>query len=105
MSKPEVEQGMDELDYISLQDVLQRAYNQAAKGKGKERHAQSLPFDKQPIQQISNLLGSDVGLRYQAIKKIQESSRLPHDMGVNELLGAIVYLAGTVIHMEANQDG
>ena len=88
-------------DYATLNDVLNRAYDQASKGKGKDRHAQSLSFDKQPIQQISNLIGSSDGLYYQAIKKIQESRRLPTvERQVAELLGAIVYIAGAIIYEE-----
>jgi len=88
-------------DYATLKSVLDRAFDQASKGKGKERHAQNLPFDKQPMLTISDMVGSADGLRYQAIKKIQESKRLPvigHQ--VAELLGAINYLAGVVIFTE-----
>jgi hypothetical protein len=91
---------MNVAGYETLADVLARAYDQAARGKGKERHAQDLPFDQQPMQTISQLVGSADGLRYQAIKKIQEAPRLSHDAGVRELLGAIVYLAGAIIHQE-----
>ena len=94
---------MDVPGYASLADVLARAYDQAARGKGKERHAQDLPFDQQPMQTISQLVGSADGLRYQAIKKIQEAPRLAPEAGVRELLGAIVYLAGAIIHQEQRQ--
>ena len=90
-------QGYESLDY-----VLRRAYNQAAIGKGKDRHAGTLPFTAQPMQSISTLLGSHNGLLYQAMKKIQESNRLPHDRAINELLGAINYIAGAIIYLEAN---
>lgn len=89
--------------YESLASVLTRAYNQAAVGKGKERHAQNLPFTEQPMQSISDLLGSNTGLLYQAMKKIQESQRLDKDAAVRELLGAINYIAGAVIWMEKRQ--
>lgn len=92
----------DDADYITLRSVLDRAYQQASEGKGKERHAQDLPFDKQPMQSISALVGSDDGLRYQAIKKIQESKRLhSRSHQVAELLGAINYIAGVIIFIEA----
>lgn len=92
-------------DYESLNDVLNRAYNQASEGKGKERHAGSLPFEKQPMQTISQLVGSPDGLAYQAIKKIQESQRFPQtDRRVNELLGAINYIAGLIIYLEKEDD-
>ena len=86
--------------YDSLQYVLHRAFLQASAGKGKERHAQDLPFTEQPMQSISALLGSHKGLQYQAIKKIQESNRLPHERAVAEMLGAINYIAGAIIYME-----
>ena len=90
-------------NYASLYDVLSRAYQQASSGKGNERHGQALPFEQQPMQSISGLLGTHGGLLYQAVKKVQESQRLPHDAAVFELLGAINYLAGAVIYLEQNK--
>lgn len=90
---------MTEPGYETLADVLQRAYDQAAKGKGKERHARGEPFDEQVMQQGAQRFG--VGsLLFQAFKKSEESQRLQHDRAINELLGAIVYLAGAVIALE-----
>lgn len=89
--------------YESLANVLQRAYGQAAHGKGAQRHAVDRPFTEQPMQSISELLQSPAGLLYQAMKKIQESQRLDKDAGVRELLGAINYIAGAVIFMEAER--
>ena len=98
---PEIKTG----DYDSLDDVLTRAFDQASKGKGKERHAQSLPFENQPMQQISNLVGSPDGMVYQLMKKAQESLRLPTtERKVAELLGTIVYTAGVIIYLE-NKNG
>ena len=57
--------------YDSLEVVLKAAYNQAASGKGKERHAgNGLPFTNQPMQTISKLLNTSDGLAFQAIKKL-----------------------------------
>lgn len=85
--------------YESLAGVLQRALDQAQTGKGAERHAQSAPFDQQPMQKLCELYG--VGFATgQAAKKAQESARLPAGRDVAELLGAIVYLAGAVIYLE-----
>lgn len=89
--------------YESLAAVLQRALDQAQCGKGSERHATGLPFDQQPMQLISKLVGSADGLVYQAIKKAQESQRLPEGRDIAELLGAINYLAGAVIYKEAQR--
>ena len=87
--------------YERLADVLQRAYDQAARGKGKERHAQDLPFHQQPMQAVIQLHG--VGFATgQASKKASEALRLPTlERQVAELLGAIVYLSGAVIALEA----
>ena len=94
---------MDTPGYESLSLVLQRAYNQAAKGKGAERHACNRPFAEQPMQSISELLGSETGLLYQAMKKIQESQRMDQDAAIRELLGAINYIAGAIIFKEGKQ--
>ena len=89
--------------YASLTDVLARAHQQAAQGKGAERHACNRPFTEQPMQSISELLGSETGLLYQAMKKIQESQRLDQDAAIRELLGAINYIAGAIIFKEGKQ--
>ena len=92
-------------DYEVLRDVLDRAFEQASGGKGKERHAQNRPFDEQPMQQISELLSTDGGMAYQAIKKIQESRRMPEtERKVAELLGAINYIAGMIIYVEKQDE-
>jgi hypothetical protein len=85
--------------YEALADVLQRAFAQAAHGKGKERHAQGEPFTEQVMQDMARRFGVGA-LLGQAFKKSEESQRLPLDRGVAELLGAIVYLAGAVIARE-----
>ena len=91
--------------YESLADVLIRAYTQAAKGKGAERHATDKAFHEQPMQSISELLGSHTGLTYQAMKKIQESQRMGKEAAVRELLGAINYCAGAIIFLEREDPG
>lgn len=90
---------LDAPGYESLALVLTRAFHQAAHGKGKERHAQDLPFDEQPMQLLCQLYGAGFALG-QAAKKAQEAQRLPRERAVAELLGAINYLAGAVIAME-----
>lgn len=92
--------------YTTLADILTRAYNQAAKGKGADRHANELPFDKQPMQTIAAKHG--VGfLLGQADKKMIEAHgmlrRGEQDKAVHELLGAIVYVAGAILFTEAQQ--
>lgn len=90
-------EGLDDA-YSSLRRVLDAAYDQAATGKGAERHANARSFESQPMQSISDLLGDNHGLLFQAVKKIQESTRLPHyRRRERELLGAINYIAGAII--------
>lgn len=90
---------LDAPGYDSLAVVLKRAFDQASAGKGRERHANALPFDQQPMQMIAKRRG--VGfLLGQADKKSEEAMGLPPGRDVAELLGAIVYLAGAVIFLE-----
>lgn len=78
--------------YESLAAVLDGAMDQAAGGKGKERHAGTgEPFDRQKICEITRRVGLGYPLG-QAIKKATESLRLG-DRGPDELKGAINYLA------------
>ena len=89
--------------YDSLRAVLARAVEQASAGKGRVRHAHDEPFDEQKIVLLAKWTGGpafDVG---QACKKALESTRLPKDRAVAELLGAINYLAAAVIVLEGEQ--
>lgn len=82
-------------DHQALRDVLDEAYEQAANGKGRERHANGNAWLNQPIFEIGRMVG--VGFNTgQAIKKLQESSRMDPDAAVRELLGAIVYAASAI---------
>ncbi len=85
--------------YEQLESILNEALEQAAAGKGKERHANERAFEDQPMQLISKLLDDNHGLAFQAIKKVQESLRLPDDRAERELLGAINYIAGMIIFL------
>ena len=88
--------------YDSLYLVLREAFDQASKGKGSERHAQGQPFDEQPMQKLIELYGLGFALG-QAGKKMQESQRMDKDAAKRELLGAINYIAGAIIHLEKAQ--
>lgn len=90
--------------YASLRAVLNRAYDQAATGKGAERHAQGQAFEHQPMQHLIALYGQGFALG-QAAKKAQESMRMEPEAAVRELLGAINYLAGAVISLESKGAG
>ncbi len=85
--------------YEKLRDVFERAYDQAARGKGKERHAKDLPFHLQSMQQIGDLYGIGFMLG-QCAKKIEEAQRLPREQSIKEMLGAIVYISGAIIFIE-----
>lgn len=99
------ERAMDAPGYEHLAAVLKDAYAQAAFGKGKERHANDLPFDHQPMQAISRLLGNPTGMTYQVCKKVVEAMNMKdYAARRRELLGAIVYLAGVIVY-EDNEHG
>jgi hypothetical protein len=98
--------------YQPLKTVLMLAYQQAALGKGKERHASGKPFMRQPMMEIcrSHGMGFATG---QADKKSQEAigmvARGEHDAAKFEILGAINYLAGAYLlidemRMQAQRD-
>jgi len=83
--------------YELLADVLQAALDQAQAGKGRERHANNLPFEQQTIMQTARAHGVAF-LTGQAEKKAREMHGLPTaDRKVAELLGAINYLAAAVL--------
>jgi hypothetical protein len=94
----------DPSDYASLSAVLQLAYEHASAGKGRERHANDLSFDQQPMMQIARAVGVGFPLG-QAMKKIQESAgmieRGQDEAAIAELLGAINYCAGAIVHIKS----
>lgn len=85
--------------YASLGAVYKDAFDQAAFGKGKERHADNEPFDKQVMQDGARRFGRGF-LLGQVFKKTEESQRLPYAQARAELLGALNYLAGAVIDLD-----
>lgn len=103
--------------YENLFKILKEAHDQAAFGKGAQRHGNELPFGAQPMQTIGFLLHSSEGMLYQVIKKTQEAnsrldaarrsgapeeSKAAKDFARRELLGAINYLAGALIYEDAH---
>lgn len=89
--------------YQELARVLTEAFNQAARGKGKERHANDKPFTEQPIMQIANMVGTG-GHAYQIMKKTQEAQGMVHkgdfNHAIHEMRGAIVYAAAMILFIE-----
>ena len=87
--------------YSELRRVLELAAEQAAAGKGKERHAsEGERFEHQQIVRLgywSGNIGFQIG---QASKKAMEAQRLPAQRAIAELLGAINYAAAAVLVIE-----
>jgi hypothetical protein len=90
--------------YEALGHELNEAYLQSSLGKGKERHANGRPFDRQPILELSRLYGPGFAAG-QAAKKVQEALSML-DKGVfnteqalAEVHGGIVYLAAVAIRL------
>lgn len=93
--------------YEDLRAILDEAYAQSAEGKGRERHANSRPWDQQPILQITRAVGLGFPTG-QAIKKIEEAvgmvNRGQSDAAARELLGAIVYAAAAIRYVRETAD-
>lgn len=87
-------------NYAALVTVLKAAHEQAAFGKGRERHANERGFDRQPIMELGRMFGPGFSAG-QAAKKAQEAMGMIQrgDAGAAEaeLLGAINYLAACVM--------
>lgn len=89
--------------YVELNRVLTLAYDQAAFGKGAERHANNDDWTVQPIFQIANQVGDGFNAG-QVIKKVQEAQQMAargeHEKARHEILGAIVYAASLYVIWE-----
>lgn len=82
--------------YAPLRAALLGALEQAAYGKGRERHANDLPFLSQPL--FDTMRSHGVGFATgQAAKKLAESHGMDSDAAVHEIYGAIVYAAAAAI--------
>lgn len=91
----------DRDDYLPLLRTFLGALEQAAYGKGRERHANDLPFTEQPILTMARMLDSDAGLAQQVIKKTVEARSLPTKKArINELRGTLVYAAAMILFEE-----
>lgn len=91
----------DRDDYLPLLRTFLGALEQAAYGKGRERHANDLPFVEQPILTMARMLDSDAGLAQQVIKKTIEARSLPTKQArINELRGTLVYAAAMILFEE-----
>jgi hypothetical protein len=92
--------------YTELARILNDAMEQAAGGKGKERHADGENFEDQKICVINRWLrGSPVaGALFQAVKKTVESSRMTPGPAIRELYGAINYIVAGIRLLEEEMD-
>lgn len=95
--------------YYTLANVFNAAFEQAAFGKGHERHAEEdIEFHKQPIMEICEKLGGPQFALGQAMKKIEESGRINElkdtDACIDELLGAINYIAAAILYYNKHQE-
>ena len=85
--------------YELLRGILDEAYDQSARGKGHDRHANGRYFDQQPIMEIGRMVGPGFATG-QVMKKAQEATSMAArgeaDAAVRELLGVIVYAASAV---------
>lgn len=96
-----------EVLYAALEQVLNAAFDQAATGKGKDRHAGAdEPFEHQFICEGQREFGIGGGL-FQAVKKLKEGARFAdrgeRDRAVFEMRGAINYIAATIVVLEEGQ--
>ncbi len=85
--------------YASLRRTLLSAYLQVAEGKGAERHGSGKAWDEQPMFKIIDVVGTGFPLG-QALKKIEESTRLDEAGAIKELYGAITYIAAAIQAIE-----
>ena len=90
--------------YKPLFYALLGAFDQAAYGKGEDRHGLGKPLFDQPVFKIMSLTSEDFALG-QVIKKAQEAHTLlqedPHsEAAIKELRGAIIYCAAAILHIK-----
>lgn len=92
--------------YEPLADEFIAAYVQSSAGKGKERHANNKPFDRQPILEVSRIVGPAFQTG-QAMKKLGEATQMFQrgeiDKAIHEIHGAMVYCAAACHRMREDQ--
>lgn len=87
-------------EYAPLAAILQEAYDQAAQGKGYDRHDNGEPFTDQRAISIGRKVGPGF-LLGQSLKKTEEAATMiskgQSASAIRELLGAINYAAAAVL--------
>jgi hypothetical protein len=86
-------------NYLPLMEVLEKAYERSAYGKGLERHATDNSFPEQPIVTEGQHFSIHPHL-YQIRKKCLEVLRMDRDAAQRELLDVIVYAAAAYLILE-----
>lgn len=85
--------------YELLANILTDAFEQSAKGKGRERHGLGDAWHDQPIITLGREFGVG-GTNFQAAKKMREAQKMAErgefDAAERELLGTIVYAAASI---------
>lgn len=94
--------------YAPLAAVLQEAYDQAARGKGRDRHDNGEPFVDQRAMSIGRKVGPGFPLG-QSLKKTEEAATMigkgQPDAAIRELLGAINYAASAIMLIREQNTG
>jgi len=104
--EPELEQEQEPetaSGYESLEQILSMALHQASEGKGRDRHANGMPFERQRMQQICDAQGHVGFCVGQVVKKTLEAEPLDAEEAASDILGAINYLAGMLIWKIKNE--
>lgn len=93
---------LNELCSHPLQGVFDDCIEQAARGKGEERHGNGKSFMKQPWVDRTDTYGTGF-LFGQAAKKLSEAQSLPTpEARLRERIGAINYIAIGILHDRIN---
>jgi len=93
---------LNELCSHPLQGVFDDCIDQAASGKGEERHGHGKPFMKQPWVTLGDTYGTGF-LFGQAAKKLSEAQSLPTpEARLREHIGAINYIGMGILHDRIN---
>ena len=95
-------------EYAPLAAILQEAYDQAARGKGMDRHDNGKPFTEQRAMSIGRKVGPGFPVG-QSLKKTEEAATMigkgQSGAAIRELLGAINYAAAAVMLIREQNPG
>lgn len=86
--------------YETLASALEEGYRQSAEGKGRQRHANGKPFDRQPILEVGRIVG--IGFNAgQVMKKAGEAAQMAQrgerEAAIHEFQGVLVYAASCIV--------